>query len=64
MQRIRRAKALAKTSQPADPLPEPAWTRPLVGDSFYLHELGLSRECFGDCPAWVDLPPVIRRARP
>ncbi|MDV6376234.1 hypothetical protein [Deinococcus arenicola] len=58
MQRIRRAKALAE----AGPIePEPVWVAPVLGDSFYLHELGLTRECQGDCPRWGELPPVIRR---
>ncbi|MFC6667190.1 hypothetical protein ACFP9V_19365 [Deinococcus radiopugnans] len=38
--------------------------RPKVREPFYLHELGLTRECFGGCPAWGELPPVIRRGRP
>lgn len=48
----------------ARPDPGPPLVRPKVREPFYLHELGLTRECSGDCPAWGELPPVIRRGRP
>lgn len=58
----RRLRLLGHVSKPVDPLPP--LPRPKVKEPFYLHELGLTRECCGDCPAWADLPIVIRRPDP
>ena len=45
--------------QPVDP---PPWTpRQWAHEPFYLWELGLTRECFSDCPARGELPAIIRR---
>ncbi|MFK7601875.1 hypothetical protein ACI3L1_06650 [Deinococcus sp. SM5_A1] len=56
----RRARLLGHVSQPIDPLPPLPRLR--IHEPFYLHELGLTRECQGDCPSWGELPPVIRRS--